>query len=87
MIPCIFFGQGCMPSTLFSSEERDSWPLKFQFIAVQNKAFYLGYIEEVGEVGIMVFLTDTIDHYVFMDADDSWALFHDKVHFHLDDIL
>ena len=35
----------------------------------------------------MVFLTGAIDHYVVMDADDSWTFLHDKIHFHLEDIL
>ena len=66
---------------VFCPKERDSWLLKIQYFAVQNKAFYLGHIEEVDEVGIMVFLTGAIDHYVDLDADDSWAFLHNKVIF------
>ena len=65
-------------STVFCSKERDSWLLEFQFLAVQNKAFYLGHIKEVDEVGIMIFLRAAIDHYIVVNADDSWAPFHDK---------
>ena len=60
---------------------------KLQFLAVQYQPFYLGHIEEVDEVDIMVFLGGVIDYYVIMDTDDSRAPFHDKVHFHLEDIL
>ena len=35
----------------------------------------------------MVFLRGAIDHYIIMNAYHSWAPFHDKVHFHLEDIL
>ena len=35
----------------------------------------------------MVFLGGAIDHYVVVNADDSRAPLHDKVYFHLEDIL
>ena len=73
--------------TVFNTKEWDPWAFKLQFLAVPNEPFYLGHIEEVDEVGIMVFLGGAIDHYVIMDTDDSRAPFHDKVHFHLEDIL
>ena len=71
---------------VFCSKERDSWLHELQFLAVQNKAFYLGHIEEIDEVGIMVFLRGALDHYIVINADDSLAPFHDKVHFYLEDI-
>ena len=60
VIPWIFLGQLCMSSA------RDSWPLQFQFLTVQDKAFQLGHIQQVYEVGIMVF-AGAIDHNVIMD--------------------
>ena len=74
-------------SIVLCPKERDSWPLEFQFLAVQYQAFYLSHIEEVDEVGIMVFLRGAIDDYVVMDTDDSWAFLHDEVYFHLEDVL
>ena len=59
----------------------------FQFLAVQNKAFYLSHVEEVDEFCIMVLLTGAMDHYVILDADDSRAFLHDEAHLHLEDIL
>ena len=80
-MPCIFLGQG------YSSEERDFWPFKFQLLTVQNKAFELGHIEQVYEVGIMVLVACPIDYNVIVDAYDTRALFHDDVHLHLKYIL
>ena len=60
---------------------------KLQFLVVQYQPFYLGYIEEVDQIGIMVFLRGAIDHYVIVDTDDSRAPLHDKVHLYLEDIL
>ena len=77
-----------MPSTLYSApKERHFWPFKFQFLTVQNKAFRLGHIEQVYEVGIMVLVACPIDYYVIVDADHTWALFHDDVHIHLEHVL
>ena len=35
----------------------------------------------------MVFMGGTIDYNVIVNADHSWALFHDEVHLHLKHIL
>ena len=48
---------------------------------------FFGHVEEVDEVGVMVFLAGAIDHNIIMDAYHSWAFLHDEVHLHLEDIL
>ena len=39
VIPCIFLGQGWMPSALYSTLKKDFWLLEFQLLAVQDKGF------------------------------------------------
>ena len=88
VIPCIFFGQGCMPSALYSTPKNETLGcLSSNFFVVQYQPFYLGYIEEVDQIGIMVLIRYSIHHYVIVDAYDSWAPFHIEVHLHLEDIL
>ena len=48
VIPCIFFGQGCMPSVLYSAPKNETLGrLSSNFLLFSTKAFDLGYIEEV----------------------------------------
>ena len=83
-----FLGTGVHAiNTVLCSKERHFWPFKFQFLTVLNKTFHLGHIEQVYEVGVMVLVTGPIDYYVIVDADHTWALLHDNVHFHLEHVL
>ena len=74
-------------STVLCTEEWDPWVFKLQFLAVQYQPFYLGHIEEVDQIGIMVLFGGAIHHYIIVNAYDSRAPFHDEVHLHLEDIL
>ena len=57
------------------------------FFAVEDESFFLGHIEQVYDVCIMVPVILSVDEHVVMDGQYTRALGHNVVHPHLEDIL
>ena len=80
MMPWIFSGSGATKGchgVLFDGA----------FSTVENKSFFLGYVEQVYDVGIMVSVILPIDEHIIVYGKYSWALGYDVIHSHLKDIL
>ena len=56
-------------------------------LAVEHKSFFLGHIEQVDDVHIMVSVILSVDEHVVMYGQYSRALGHNVIHPHLEDIL
>ena len=84
MIPYIFLVQGCLTSWLYSAPKNDTFGLfSSNFLLFRAQS----HIHQVNEVTVMFLVRGATDHYVIMDAYDSWALFHDEVHLLLKHVL
>ena len=62
-------------------------PVLWHIFAVEDKSFFLGHIEQVYDVCIVVPVILSIDEHIIMDGQDTRALSHNVIHPHLEDIL
>ena len=56
-------------------------------LAVENKSFFFGHIEQVDDVCIVVSVILSIDEHIIVDGQYTGALGHDVIHPHLEDVL
>ena len=63
------------------------WSVTISVVGANKNKRVLGSCLLVVTVQVYKLVSGTVDHYVIVDADDSWTFLHDKVHFHLEDIL
>ena len=56
------------------------------FCTIENESF-LGYVEQIYDVGIMVLVILPIDEHIIVYGQYSWALGYNVIHSHLKDIL
>ena len=57
------------------------------FFAVEDESFFLGHIEQVYDVCIVVPVVLSVDEHIIMDGQYAGALGHNVIHSHLEDIL
>ena len=57
------------------------------FALLKMSSFFLGYVEQVYDVGIMVFVILPIDEYIVMYGQYSRSLCYNVIHSHLKDVL
>ena len=81
VIPCIFFGQGCMPSALYSTPKNETLGrLSSNFLLFSTKPSIWATLRRVTRLA-------SWSSSVIVDTYDSRAPLHDEVHLHLEDIL
>ena len=86
-MPWIFSGSEEHPSALKTAKECHGLLFYGTLLAVEDESFFLGHIEQVDDVCIVVSVVLSIDEYIVMDGQYTRALGHNVIHPNLEDIL
>ena len=62
-------------------------PVLWHIFAVENESFFLGHIEQVYDVYIVVPVILSVDEHIIMGGQYTGALGQNAIHPHLEDIL
>ena len=87
MMPLIFSGSGEYPLAENTPPKNVTVLFDGAFAAVENESSFLGYLEQVYDVGIMVFVILPIYEHIIMYGQYSWALGYNVIHSHLENVL
>ena len=86
-MPWIFPRSGEYPSAEKTPPKNITNSCFMALFAVEDESFFLGHVEQVYDVSIVVFVIFSIDEHIIMDGQYTRALGHNVVHPHLEDIL